>query len=165
MGIEQTLARPEPFLARGQTWQLAPVTPGLRARFSAFVKKQALEELASLKSSLSAPEYHEVQSAVLARLASGACSWGTPLNPKGMGAIAREVYESDNGMLYLLQLLLEKQHGKVELEELAKLVEDNPAGFKGALRTAHGLPPEEAAGEGTDPNVPPPSLTTRTTTA
>jgi hypothetical protein len=137
------------------------VTPALRARFTGFVKKRALTELASLRSLLNPVEFHEVEKKILTQLASGSANWG----PKSMGALAQEFYLSDEGQVYLLQLLLEKQHGPVTEEVVLQLYEENPEGLKAALRASYNLPPRDEAPA--DPNAAAPVMslpgTTRTT--
>jgi hypothetical protein len=115
--------------ALGQVWTLSHVGPGVRSKFSAWLKMRARKELKDQRSEgiLDAADYTDSLDRLEARMTAGAFNWGSPLNPSGMGsAIERSLNEEADGRIRLVQLLLEKAHGQVSPDKVLEILGDQP---------------------------------------
>jgi hypothetical protein len=147
MSAGQTIGEPEPFSALGLTWYLSPISAGVRATYSDYCKLKALSDLRSLKDAMSPDEYREDRALLYARISAGEYTWGTPLNPEGLGEAVQVILNSDEGKLRLLQILLLDRHGELPGPRLLEILADAPEEVARALRVAMRLPRVEKARE------------------
>jgi hypothetical protein len=130
VGPEDLLNAGEVAEVDGVAWTFSHITPSIRGQFSAWLKGRARQGLAEERreGSLGPEEYRE-QSAILnAEFAAGAYSWGSPLAPDGMGSAVQTALEEVDGKVRLVQLLLEKSHGKVPVEQVYTLLRSPEVG-------------------------------------
>lgn len=143
MGVQETLGGGETFVALDKAWTLTPLCAGVRARYSEFCKLQALDDLRKLKDFLEPEEYRDDRSLLYARISAGEYTWGTPMNPEGMGEAVRVMLAGTEGKLRLLQLLLKEHHGDVDGKTVLAILGDGPDEVARALRAIMGLPSVE----------------------
>lgn len=120
----------EVVISLDRAWTMRRVTPGVRGKFSAWVKARARREV----------ETPADRAAFLEQAAAGAYNWGSPLDPKGMGSAVSAALGQWEGQTLLVGLLLEKEHGKVPDADLAAAMDGNREGFVEALQKCLELP-------------------------
>lgn len=130
--------------ALGRTWSLAHVGPGIRARFSAWCKLRARQELLEQKPHLAEDAYREALGVLQEEMAAGAYNWGSPLSQRGMGSAIAAALRQDDGRIALLQVLLEPAHGLLPWEQVLDLMEANPEGIALAMAACLSLPNSQA---------------------
>lgn len=112
----------------GQAWTLAHVGPGIRSKFSAWLKARARQGLREEREagSLDADGYREESDALKARFDAGAYNWGSPLSPQGMGSAVAATLGETEGKIRLVQLLLERDHGQVTGAKIMEILAGAP---------------------------------------
>jgi hypothetical protein len=133
-------------------WQFQHVGKGIRGKYSAWCKLRARQEVIDQRDLLDPMSYKECLASVNEQIAAGAYSWGSPLNPKGMGTGVFATINGDEGRVYLLMLLLERKHGKLTVDDIAAIVEGNTEGVRLALDACLEVPSLKPK-EGDDPNA------------
>lgn len=133
----------EPFESLSQTWWLSEVTPGMRKLYASLIRARARQRLYEDKPILSPEEYAEEKESLQGRIDAGEYDWGPPveLGGPGAGKAIRAAFDSDEGKLRLVQLLLSETHGDIGFQQTAEIIEGNPEGLTAALRAALGIPP------------------------
>ncbi len=165
MVTPKTVGAHEIVQACGGEWRLAHVGPGVRAKFAQWAKFRAVQQVIDQKTfyeEQGRPDLYHVQiAAVNQSIAAGDYNWDTPLNPDAMGPGCWAAFNSVEGRVQLVKLLLQPAHPKVTTEETLAVITANPEGVGMALRQCLGLSPVDgdAAGGGDDPNAtaPPPA--------
>jgi len=127
--------------ALGKTWTLTHVGPGIRARYSAWVKARAQRELTQQKPYLDEVEYRERMASLQEQQTAGAYNWGSPLSPRAMGSAVQTMFDSEEGRIRLVQELLHPTHGEVEPGKVVEILEAAPEEMALALAACLGLGP------------------------
>jgi hypothetical protein len=124
IGPEDLLNAGEVVEVDGQAWTFSHITPVIRGQFSAWLKSRARQGLAEERREgiLGPEEWREQSSLLNSDFAAGAYSWGSPLSPDGMGSAVQAALEEVDGKIRLVQLLLERDHGKVPSEKVLELM-------------------------------------------
>ena len=112
--------------ALGRIWTLAHVGPGIRSRYSAWVLARARRDLVAEKPYLPDAEYREALALLQDRIDQGAYSWGSPLDPKGIGAAVHAAMGTTAGQLRWIAELLHPAHGDVDPETVLAIVDESP---------------------------------------
>lgn len=112
--------------ALGREWTLAHTGPGIRSRYSAWVLARARRDLVAERPYLPDEQYREALALLQDRIDQGAYSWGSPLDPRGIGSAISAAMASTAGQLRLIQELLRPAHGDVDLETVLGIVEESP---------------------------------------
>jgi len=146
-GITQSGGGPEIVTdAAGKDWSLSHVGPRIRRLYSAWCKARAWAALAGSKEHESEEAHRESRAALIEQVAAGGYDWGSPLDPRRMGAGLRAHLQSDEGKVKLLQLLLAETHGEVPVEQVVKLfVEADPEALGDAIARCLGVDPNAKA--------------------
>lgn len=131
--------------ALGRTWTLSHVGPGIRARYSAWLKARARRELTQQKPYLDEPEYREALASLQEQQTSGAYSWGSPLSPRAIGSAVQTMLESDEGRVQLVRELLRPAHGDIDPGKVMEILEAAPEDLALALAACLGLGPNRQA--------------------
>ena|SRR5438105_15751213 len=121
------------FEALGKTWHFSPLGPGVQEKFAGWCRSRARERLARDRDSMEPAEYK----AALKRLedtfyGTDAYDWGCPADEKHCGPMIQAALNSIEGYVRWLQILLEKKHGKVSVETLNQIAEENKDGLQDA---------------------------------
>lgn len=145
----------EPFEALGETWLLAPIGPGSRDAFAKQVRVRARKQLYADRADLEPEHYKAEEKALSAQIAAGDYDWGPPRarGGVGMGSAVLEYFLTDLGKVQLTRLLLEPNHGELELDRVAEVISDGGLPWALAFRAALGLPPPPEEPEGEAPNA------------
>jgi hypothetical protein len=130
IGPEDLLNAGEVVEVDGQAWTFSHSTPDIQGKFSAWLKGRARQGLTEeRRQGILGPEEYREQSAYLtAEFTAGAYSWGSPLSPDGMGSAVQTALEEVDGKVRLVQLLLERAHGKVPAEQVFTLLRSPDVG-------------------------------------
>lgn len=107
----------------GQAWTFAHVGREIRGKFSAWLKARARAGLQEERQQgiLNHATYREEADALKRQFDAGAYNWGSPTHAYGMGDAVAVALESGAGLRYLVQLLLEANHGPVPEEKIEEL--------------------------------------------
>jgi hypothetical protein len=113
----------------GQAWTFSHVGRDIRGKFSAWLKSRARAGLQEERQQgiLNAAGYREEADALKRQFDAGAYNWGSPTHARGMGEAVATALESGDGLRYLVQLLLEANHGPVPVEKIDELCEADAA--------------------------------------
>ncbi len=132
--------------ALGKAWTVRHLGPGIRAKFSAWCKLRARQEIIAQREGLGQDDYREQVSILNEARGAGDYNWNTPLGGgESMGPGVRAAFRQQDGQVRLLALLLEKDHGTIPEDRVLALLADNGEGFGDAIRAAMGLPPNPKA--------------------
>lgn len=123
----------------GKTWTLSYATKGMQAKFSAWLKRQALANLQESRDLLSKQEYAEAIAVVL-----------SPGRYDFLGAECQEAMRRPAGMVELLRLMLEPRHPGVTTETVVDLLEADAEAVVACLQSMY----PQAEGEGPPEKAP-----------
>jgi hypothetical protein len=140
--VNDVAGRCELVEALGKTWTLAHVGPAVRARYSAWAKARARQELTAQKAYLDQESYREALASLQEQMTARAYDWGTPLRKDAMGSGVAALIGTEEGRVRLLAELMRPAHPELadDPPAVVALVEAEPEAFALALAACLELP-------------------------
>lgn len=133
--------------ALGRTWTLAHIGPGIRSRYSAWVLSRARRDLVAERPYLGDAQYREALALLADRIDQGAYSWGSPLDPRGIGSAINAAMATTAGQLRLIAELMRPAHGDVDPETVLQIVDESPEVVGLVVAACMALPGQEQPDE------------------
>jgi hypothetical protein len=121
----------------GRWWTLSPIGPAIRARFVAWCKARARQEIISQRHIVSEDGYNDAHNCLTEASTAGAYKWNSP-DPRRMGRAIRAILSGEDGQVQLLTLLLAAHHPDTSFDEVMEILQSESEGIQYALASAMG---------------------------
>jgi hypothetical protein len=108
----------------GQIWKLSHLGPRIQKCFAVWCRHRYRERMKEDKDGMDPGEYGRLVREANILLYSGAFDWGCPMDLHARGSAIDQALQEAEGQAELMRLLLEPAHGKVSLEVITSICQE-----------------------------------------